>query len=135
MTDRAVIYGRQAIYLWVALIFTAYGIESWVSDGVPERIARDGLVYPIWWWRIMFPLAAAFSYAQLGRFGRPRRWIEGGWVLFGITCAGSRAAQVLEVSANNDWATGPLLGWMTWGLVCLVIIVGMDHRIRYRNRQ
>ena len=134
MTDRATILGRQAVYLWVALMFSAYGLEAWLSDGVPARIARDGLVYPVWWWKVMFPLAAMFSFAQLGRFGRPPRWVEGGWILVGVGCAATRAAQVLEISYNNDWAIGPLLGWMTWVLVAFVIVVGMDHRVRYRDR-
>lgn len=126
--------GRQFIYGWVGLIFGAYGLEAWLSGGTPGRLEGGGvdLFYPAAVWKVLFPAAALLSWRQLGK-GRPPHWVEVAWLGVGVFTALARAIQVLEIAVHLDrW--GAVLGAMMWVLVATVIIVGMDHRARYRNR-
>ena len=130
-TRRRTYLGRQAIYGSIALIFLGYGIEAW-TVGIPDRFAEVG-VYPVWWWRIIFSAAFPLTLWQLGRM-RPPRWAEGAWLLVGVGASFTRVAQLLDVAYEfRSWST--VLAALLWLPVGVAIIVALDHRSAYRDRE
>jgi hypothetical protein len=122
-------YGRLVVYVLLTLIFACYGFEA-IVHGTPTRY-QTGAIYPELWWQIMFPVAAIYTALQIPP-GRPPVVVEYGWLLFGTITAFSRAAQLIAFAEPNgqQYAYGSLF----WILVGANIVVALDHRLAYRDR-